>query len=373
MGAFAGVARVFPTVAGAGRGLCSFCRSLRLHASFTLPILTKEMRSRMRGMRAPAALFLATGLAVLVGIIILSAQWSSMGSSMSLDEYRQFTESGKTLFNSLVILEAVLCALIAPALTSGAISTEREHQTLDLLLLTRLSGANIALGKLLSSLSFVGIILLCALPVMAISFMLGGVDPWRFIKVLLLLASIILLFGAVGLYCSLRFQKTGTAVAVAYAACLAWVGFLPLTAVLTENYHHYAYSETAIYLTVSLFAATLLCLSVAPAAILSLIATAIARRRLARATHLAILGISSIGASLLLYLPDVLTSDGTALLLYGNPAFALILILFTDAAQNAPYGAVLNALFVPLTITVHLIAASGFIALTINALNRQRG
>ncbi|HEY3418246.1 MAG TPA: ABC transporter permease subunit [Armatimonadota bacterium] len=373
MGTLTGVGKAFPAVAKAARGLRALPELLRMHALFTLPILTKEMRTRMRGMRAPATLFVATGLAILVGIIILSMQWDSMQNNMSLQGYRQMTESGRSLFIGLVILEAVLCALITPALTSGAISTEREHQTLDLLLLTRLSGANIALGKLVSSLSFIGIILLCSLPVMAISFMLGGVDPWRFTKALLLLVSIILLFGAAGLYCSLRFQKTGTAVAVAYATCLAWAGFLPLTALLFTNYQNYSASEGAIYLTVSLFIATLLCLSVAPAAIISLVATSLARRRLQRATHLAILGLCAIGASLLLYLPGVIDNVETEMLLYCNPGVALWMILFGDQASSSyGYGDVLLALFVPLTIIVHLVAAGGLVALTINALNRQR-
>ena len=155
--------------------------------------------------------------------MIIMPAWDNISGN----DVRSMTEVGKNLFRGITILEGILCALIAPALTSGAISIEREQQTLDLLLLTRLSNLNILFGKLLSALSFIAMVLICAMPVVAISFLLGGVAPqlcWS-AAIIFLTAC---LFSMIGLYCSTRYAKTSTAVAIAYCICLASLAILPL-------------------------------------------------------------------------------------------------------------------------------------------------
>ncbi len=203
----------------------------RWKSSLALPVLMKEMRSRMRGRRAPVLLFITTAIAIGIGLIIISSQWG--------DNYRDpvamartLAETGRNLFTGLTILQALLCALVAPALTAGAISLEREQQTFDFLLLTRLSSGNIVLGKWLSSLSFVFIILLCTLPVVAICFILGGVDPAHFCWSVAVIVATTCCFGAIGIYSSSRTNRTATAASLAFLLCLAWT-FLP--ALLLES------------------------------------------------------------------------------------------------------------------------------------------
>ena len=50
------------------------------------------------------------------------------------------------------MLETLLVAFLAPASTAGAISLEREKQTLELLAATPISSLAIVIGKLLSAL-----------------------------------------------------------------------------------------------------------------------------------------------------------------------------------------------------------------------------
>src|SRR5439155_10298292 len=58
--------------------------------------------------------------------------------------------------------------LITPALTAGAIAEERQRQTLDDLLLTRLSGRDIVLGKLAARWVQVVGVLLAGVPVLCL-------------------------------------------------------------------------------------------------------------------------------------------------------------------------------------------------------------
>ncbi len=188
-----------------------------------MPVLTKEMRSRMRGARMLVLLFTCTALAVVVAILLLGfmrpADISKWGGAAVV---------GLALFAWLAALEGVLIALITPALTAGSITLEREQGTLEALLFTPLSTRSILLGKLLSAVGTAGIILLCVLPVMAVSFILGGISPMQVAYTLALLLSMVLFFSTVGLYCSVCFRQTVTSVMLSYLICLFWLLAIPL-------------------------------------------------------------------------------------------------------------------------------------------------
>ena len=201
-----------------------------------LPVAMKEMRSRMRGNRAPITLFVTTGLVILIGLLIANLTWGQLVESRQTAHMG--AQIGRTLFATLVAVEAIICWFIAPALTAGAISLEREQQTLEMLLLTRLSAHSIVLGKLLSSLGFIVVILLCSLPIAAVSFLFGGVAPAEIAWAMAVVLSTTIFCGAVGLYCSTTFQKTSTALVVAYTISLGWVFGLPALVFGTEIFGH---------------------------------------------------------------------------------------------------------------------------------------
>jgi ABC-type transport system involved in multi-copper enzyme maturation permease subunit len=70
-----------------------------------------------------------------------------------------------------------LVLMVAPAATAGAICQDRSSGKLTQLLATDLSDAEIVLGKLAARLVPVLGLVCCALPVLALSALLGGVDP----------------------------------------------------------------------------------------------------------------------------------------------------------------------------------------------------
>ena len=346
----------------------------RARANTALPVLMKEMRSRMRGMRAPVLLFITTGLAILVGLLIITPSWDSLYRD---SEYlsRSMADIGKNLFYGLVILEAILCAVIAPALTAGAVSTEREQQTLDLLLLTRLSNANILLGKLISSLSFVVMVLLCVLPVAAISFLLGGVDPAQFIWSLAIILTTVILFGVIGLYCSTRYQKTVTAVAVAYCACVIWLALVPLFVGLFEVFRNIMSSEN---MQTSYVIFTVVCagvLAVIPMAILSLLTSLIMRRAATRWTNIIFWVVCAGGGIWMMLSSPVLIEqiieNHPEYTLVGNPVVAMIQLLGGEMFSSSS-PSIIAQWFPQLTASLLLLGAWVVLMLTVIEFRKLR-
>ena len=189
----------------------------KLCERLALPVFTKEMRTRMRGMRTTVLLFASTALAIVVAIVLFS--WmAAPGDAVTVS---------KALIGWLALLEGALIALIAPALTASSITFERDQGTLEALLLTPLSTRGILLGKLCSALSLVVYILLSVLPVMAVSFLLGGVSPAQVAWALALILAMASLFGAIGLYASARFRHSVSSMCIAYAGCLTWLVLIP--------------------------------------------------------------------------------------------------------------------------------------------------
>ncbi|MHB0936423.1 MAG: ABC transporter permease [Armatimonadota bacterium] len=194
-------------------------------AGIALPVLMKEMRPAVRGVKMPALMLSSAGLAIVVGGLVLASRLDGYHIS-EVGSY--LTDLGAQILRAVFLLGALLVLVLAPALTAGAISGEREKGTLEMLLLTRMSPEQIVWGKLLSGLSVLGLILLCALPVAGVGVMLGGVAGWQLPTAVGMLTAAAVCFGAVGLWCSARFRKTAVAVTVAYLLCLALVGMTPL-------------------------------------------------------------------------------------------------------------------------------------------------
>ena len=76
---------------------------------------------------------------------------------------------------ALVFYQYILTVMLVPVYVAGGIALERERRTLGDLLLTRLSSAEIVLGKLAAGLIEFATTLAIGLPAMAIMF-LSGLD-----------------------------------------------------------------------------------------------------------------------------------------------------------------------------------------------------
>jgi ABC-type transport system involved in multi-copper enzyme maturation permease subunit len=128
---------------------------------------------------------------------------------------------GQSIFTALLILETLLVLFLAPAFTAGAISLEREKQTLDLLAVTPISSLAIVLGKLFSALTYVFLLIVASIPLTAIVFTFGGVGPDDVVRAYIVLLVTALGLGSVGLFFSALMRRTQSATIVTYFTVLA--------------------------------------------------------------------------------------------------------------------------------------------------------
>ncbi len=189
------------------------------------PVILKELRGRMRGMRAFVLLTLHVMLLSGFVTLIYGAY-----AATSTNVYNSVSNQvvGKIVFGAVVGLELLLVCFITPALTAGAISGEREKQTFDLLRTTLLPAYALVLGKLGSAMLFVLILLVAALPLQSLAFLLGGVAPEEFFISVVLLVATAFLFGTAGIFFSSLMRRTLGSTVLSYGFALLDTLGLPL-------------------------------------------------------------------------------------------------------------------------------------------------
>ncbi|HEY6012745.1 MAG TPA: ABC transporter permease subunit, partial [Candidatus Limnocylindrales bacterium] len=195
--------------------------ALRMTSGITA-IMVKELRGRMRGRRA--------FVIITVHVLLLAAfAWmldriseesiAGMGSYGGQATYAS-ASVGRAVFVGLLMLQTLMVAVLAPAATAGAISSEREHQTLELLPVTPISSLAIVLGKLLSALAWVFVLVLASIPVTALVFVFGGVAPDDVIRGYLVLFATVIGLGSIGIFFSALTRRTGASTGLTFVATL---------------------------------------------------------------------------------------------------------------------------------------------------------
>lgn len=132
------------------------------------PILIKEMRTRMRGTRAFLVLtgYVVT-LSVIIGLVYVVLHKNAPTTVVN--------QAGSILTPVLIYVQMGLICLIAPTFSASAISSEREQQTFDLLVASLARPSAILFGKVGAALSYLILTLFGSLPLIALTYSLGGV------------------------------------------------------------------------------------------------------------------------------------------------------------------------------------------------------
>lgn len=174
------------------------------------PVLRKEYLTKMRGWKAAGMLGgYLTVLALFAGLILYSMFGNIMYSAID-------SNATTNIYSSLAILQFTLLMFVTPALTSGSISGEREKQTLELLISTKLKPFSIVLGKLLAALSQVFFLMLASVPVYAIVFMFGGISAFDLLQLFAYYMVTVLFIGCIGIFYSTFLKKTTGATVMTY-------------------------------------------------------------------------------------------------------------------------------------------------------------
>lgn len=160
-------------------------------------------------------LFLFNGLMALIGISTFHIMFTGNPTSLQVN-YQDVVE----LYDTMIALEFVLLSFLIPAETAGAISGERERQTLDILLTTPLRTWEIVVGKLVASISTVLLYMFSGLPILSLAFLIGGVDL-RDVLIFALYGCVYAIYiGSFGIFYSAFFKKTITSIITTYGTLL---------------------------------------------------------------------------------------------------------------------------------------------------------
>jgi ABC-type transport system involved in multi-copper enzyme maturation permease subunit len=187
-------------------------------------IIVKELRGRMRGRRAFVIITIHILLLALFAWMLMRInEEQTAGLSFGGQVNYASAAIGRGIFIGLMLLQTLMVAVLAPAATAGAISSEREHQTLDLLAVTPISSLAIVLGKLASALAWLFVLILASIPVTALVFVFGGVAPDDMIRAYIVLFATVIGLGSVGIFFSTLTRRTGASTGLTFVVTLALV------------------------------------------------------------------------------------------------------------------------------------------------------
>lgn len=198
---------------------------LREFAASVSTITSKELRSRFRGRRAFVVLTIYLAVLALIAYaayvqIAPNARAAAQFGGLSGGFPNASATIGQSIFSQLSVFQLLLVAFLAPSFTTGAISLEREKATLDLLMTTPMRPSGIVVGKLISALAFVALLILAGVPVSALVLMYGGASIDDVVRQQVVLFVSAFGFGVIGLFYSALIKRTQTATVLTYSTIL---------------------------------------------------------------------------------------------------------------------------------------------------------
>ncbi|WP_394120607.1 ABC transporter permease [Planococcus donghaensis] len=184
----------------------------------TNPVLIKELKLRFRNMKSfTGILFYLIAMSVFVfGFIFLATSLTGNGFFRPDESFM--------LFSIMTYIQLGLILFITPALTAGTISSEREKQTLNILLTTSQTSFQIIFGKMTSSIAFLLLMIVSGLPIYSLVFLYGGVSPSQLFFIFLFYLLTLLAIASIGVMLSTLIRKTIVAIIATYGAMIFIAG-----------------------------------------------------------------------------------------------------------------------------------------------------
>ncbi len=184
----------------------------------TNPMIIKELRQRLRERRS--WLLPTLYLIVLSGIVVCVYYFSTDTGRRLRGAEVQGADIGQAIFLAVVFAQIIVLLLMGPVFSSGAITIEREQRTLAGLLTSLLTAPQVWWGKFVAALLYLLLLLASAIPLLALPFAFGGVEPLDLVKALGSTILTLACICAIGLWCSATFRRSVHATASCYAIVL---------------------------------------------------------------------------------------------------------------------------------------------------------
>lgn len=186
-------------------------------------IVQRELVVHLRTVR-PFALLV---IVCVVTTFMLSGALRMMSDAIALGF------ASRIFVNSVVWSLFIYALLTVPAHAATLIVSERTRNTLEMMILCPTGAASVCFGKFLSVVGAYTLLILGIMPIIAVLFMLTGVDWFEFLTSLVLIYSATISLAAAGLASSALFTSERNSIGGAYLLTLVVLGihiWLPLAA-----------------------------------------------------------------------------------------------------------------------------------------------
>ncbi|HSH60586.1 MAG TPA: ABC transporter permease subunit [Acidimicrobiales bacterium] len=187
------------------------------------PLLARELNERLRTRRVAmviiAYLTVLVVVLLVVYLVLLSELAHPHAASYPVAALLYSALLGRSVFETLLLSMVLLVAFIVPGLTAGALTSEGERETLVSPALM-VAPRSILFCKLISSLCFVSLLVVAALPLLGVSFVLGGVGIGELARGVVGVLATGAVLACMALACSSFARKTRTAMVLAYGVAV---------------------------------------------------------------------------------------------------------------------------------------------------------
>ncbi|MBM6817756.1 MAG: ABC transporter permease subunit [Clostridium sp.] len=188
------------------------------------PVLRNESKISVRSIKFTLMIFAYISvLSVAVMIYYSSVNEAIFSNGLYL-------ESSKLFYVVMALGQAILLLFIVPALSSTAICSEREKQTLDILLSSKLTPFQIIIGKVSASSLRVIILIISTMPLYAIGAIIGVVKISNILSLIVFFIVNTIFVSSIGVFVSTYIKTSKVSTALSYALVLfIYIGIIVIT------------------------------------------------------------------------------------------------------------------------------------------------
>ena len=188
------------------------------------PVLRNESKISVRSIKFTLMIF--AYIAVLS--IAVMIYYSSVNEAIFSNGL--YLESSKLFYVVMALGQAILLLFIVPALSSTAICSEREKQTLDILLSSKLTPIQIIIGKVSASSLRVIILIISTMPLYAIGSLTGVIKISNILELIVFFIVNTIFVSSIGVFVSTYIKTSKVSTALSYALVLfIYIGIIVIT------------------------------------------------------------------------------------------------------------------------------------------------
>ncbi len=208
------------------------------------PVLRREIQTSLRNWKVYAAILFY--VACLVGVAAVGF-WAEIYNSY---DFSFNPGTINELYAVMAIMQLLLIIIVVPAITGGSINGEKERQTFDLMLVSRMKPFSIVAGKLLAGIAVVIIMIIASAPVFALTIQFGGASVKDVLLLMFYFMFSAVCLGSVSILFSALIKKSAVSMVLVYVLC----GFLTFgTLIVFILYADYYWMMTGGYPAVWLY------------------------------------------------------------------------------------------------------------------------